>query len=91
MNLTLNLSPELEQYLLKSAQRRGISVEEVTLQMLIGCMQSQEQDSIASGAVCEVWSPFDAFDAAQTMLEVLTGSESLSGNLYHSCSASAGQ
>ena len=71
MNLMLNLSPELEQYLLQSAQRRGISVEEVTLQMLMGCMQSQEQDLIASGAVCEVWSPYDAFDAAQTMLEVL--------------------
>jgi hypothetical protein len=90
MNLTLNLSPELEHYLLLSAERRGISVEEVTLQMLMGCMQSQEQDSIASGAVCEVWSPYDAFDAAQTMLEVLTGSQALPWNLYHSCSASAG-
>ena len=26
MNLTLNLSPELKQYLLQSAQRRGISL-----------------------------------------------------------------
>jgi len=41
MNLTLNLSPELEQYLLQSAERRGISVEEVTLQMLMGCMYAE--------------------------------------------------
>ncbi len=80
MNLILNLSPQLEQYLLQSAQRRGISMEEVTLQMLMGCMQSQEQDLIPSGAVCEVWSPYDAFDAAQTMLEVLTGFKALPGN-----------
>jgi len=75
MNLTLNLSPELEQYLLQSAEWRGLSVEEVTLQILIGCMKSQEQDLIASGAVCEVWSPYDAFDAAQTMLGVLKQSK----------------
>ncbi|MEG4865663.1 MULTISPECIES: hypothetical protein [unclassified Microcoleus] len=45
------------------------------MQILMGCMQSQEQDLIASGAVCDVWSPYDAFDAAQTMLGVLKQSK----------------
>lgn len=60
----LNLSPKLEQYLLQSAEWRGLSVEEVTLQILIGCMQRREQDLLASGVVGEIWSPDDAFDAA---------------------------
>ena len=46
--------------------------------MLMEFMHSQEQNLIASDAVCEVWSPYDAFDAAQTMLEVLTGFQAIS-------------
>lgn len=41
MTLLLNLSSELEEYLLQSAEKCGLSVEEMTLQMLAGCMQEQ--------------------------------------------------
>ncbi|MCF4968937.1 hypothetical protein [Nostoc sp. CMAA1605] len=34
MTLTLNLSPELEQYLVQEANRHGLSVEAVVLQLL---------------------------------------------------------
>ncbi|WP_414526367.1 hypothetical protein [Nodularia chucula] len=34
MTLTLNLPPELEQYLLQEASKQGLSVEAVTLQVL---------------------------------------------------------
>jgi hypothetical protein len=34
MTLTLNLSPELEQYLLQEASQKGLSVEAVALQIL---------------------------------------------------------
>ena len=34
MTLTLNLPPELEQYLLQEANKQGLSVEAVTLQVL---------------------------------------------------------
>lgn len=35
MTLTLNLPPELEQYLLQEANHQGLSVEAVTLQLLM--------------------------------------------------------
>lgn len=34
MTLTLNLSPELEQYLLQEARQRGLSIEALALQLL---------------------------------------------------------
>lgn len=34
MALTLNLTPELEQYLLQAAKQHGLSVEDVALQLL---------------------------------------------------------
>ena len=34
MTLTLNLPPELEQYLLQEAKQQGLSVEAMTLQLL---------------------------------------------------------
>ncbi|QKQ73983.1 hypothetical protein [Nostoc sp. TCL240-02] len=34
MTLTLNLTPELEQYLFQEAKQQGLSVEAVTLQLL---------------------------------------------------------
>jgi hypothetical protein len=34
MTVTLNLSPELEQYLLQEAKQQGLSLEAVTLQLL---------------------------------------------------------
>jgi hypothetical protein len=74
MTLMLNLSPELEQYLMRSAQARGVSVEELTLAMLSEQMVDVTQDLIPAGASCEVWSPYDAFDAAQVMMQALQNS-----------------
>ena len=34
MTLTINLPPELEQYLLQEANQQGVSIEAVTLQLL---------------------------------------------------------
>ena len=39
MTLTLNLSPELEQYLLQEANQHGLSVEEVALQLLSNSLE----------------------------------------------------
>lgn len=75
MTLTLNLPPELEQYLIRSAQQRGISVEELMLAILSERMEDVVQDLIPSGANCEVWSPYDAFDAAKIMMQALQNSE----------------
>jgi hypothetical protein len=74
MTLMLNLSPELEQYLTRSAQERGVSVEELTLAMLLEQMLDVTQDLIPAGASCEVWSPYDAFDAAKIMMQALQDS-----------------
>jgi hypothetical protein len=44
MTLTLNLPPELEQYLLQEAERQGLSVEAMSLQLLAKSLQlSQKQ------------------------------------------------
>ena len=74
MTLTLNLSPELEQYLLRSAQQRSVSVEELTLEMLSEQMADGTQNLIPPGTQCEVWSPYDAFDAAKIMMQALQNS-----------------
>jgi hypothetical protein len=71
MTLMLNLSPELEQYLLRSVQQRGVSVEELTLDMLSEQMEDLTPNLIPAGAECEVWSPYDGFDAAKIMMRVL--------------------
>jgi hypothetical protein len=71
MTLLLNLSPELERYLARSAQQRGVSVEELTLSMLSEQMTDGIQNLIPAGAECEVWSPYDAIDAATIMMRAL--------------------
>jgi hypothetical protein len=75
MTLMLDLSPELEQYLLQSAEQKGLSVEEVTLKILSDCMQNPEQNLILDRSKCEVWSPYDSFSAAETMLRALKQSQ----------------
>jgi hypothetical protein len=65
----------LEQYLIRSAQQRGVSVEELTVAILSERMEDVVQDLIPSGANCEVWSPYDAFDAAKIMMQALQNSE----------------
>lgn len=71
MTLMLDLPPELERYLLQSSEDRGITLEALTLQVLTSMMNGQNQSLIKSGTVCEVWSPYEAFEAADTMLKVL--------------------
>lgn len=45
MTLTLNLSPELEQYLVQEASQHGLSVEVFALQLLTdSIMQKQKQN-----------------------------------------------
>ncbi len=45
MTLSLNLPPELEQYLLQAAQQQGLSVETYTLQILQEYILTQEKQS----------------------------------------------
>ncbi|MBD2168028.1 hypothetical protein H6G04_26945 [Calothrix membranacea FACHB-236] len=45
MTLTLNLPPELEQYLAQEAQQQGLSLEAYTLQILTNHISSQEKQS----------------------------------------------
>ncbi len=71
MTLMLDLPPELEQYLLQSSEERGITMEALTLQVLTSMMDGQKQSLIKAGTVCEVWSPYEAFEAADTMLKAL--------------------
>jgi hypothetical protein len=33
--------------------------------------EAKTEDLVPAGAVCEVWSPYDAFDAAKTMMQAL--------------------
>ncbi|MGD1927732.1 MAG: hypothetical protein ACFB12_02385 [Leptolyngbyaceae cyanobacterium] len=47
MALTLNLPPELEQYLLQEAEQRGLSVEAMTLQLLTQSLQRRQKQAEA--------------------------------------------
>jgi hypothetical protein len=47
MKLTLNLSPELEQYLLQEANRHGLSVETVALQLLTNSVLLKQKQAEA--------------------------------------------
>jgi hypothetical protein len=47
MTLTLNLSPELEQYLLQEAKRQGLSVEALSLQLLTNSIQLKHKQAEA--------------------------------------------
>lgn len=47
MTLTLNLSPALEQYLLQEANRHGLSVEAVALQLLTNSVLLKQKQAEA--------------------------------------------
>ncbi|EDX71819.1 hypothetical protein MC7420_6905 [Coleofasciculus chthonoplastes PCC 7420] len=47
MTLTLNLSPELEQYLLQEANQQGLSVEAVALQLLVSSLLLKQKQTEA--------------------------------------------
>jgi hypothetical protein len=54
MTLTLNLPPELEQYLLQEANKQGLSVEAVTLQVLTDSILLK-QKRVESVQVLQSW------------------------------------
>lgn len=56
MTLTLDLPPELEQYLVQEAERQGVSVEAMTLQLLTKSFQRQRKQT-------------EAFDMLQSWVE----------------------
>ncbi|AOY82992.1 hypothetical protein BJP36_26835 [Moorena producens JHB] len=47
MTLTLNLPPELEQYLLQEANQQGISLEAITLQLLANSILVRQKQAEA--------------------------------------------
>jgi plasmid stability protein len=47
MKLTIDLSPELEQYFLQEANQHGVSVEAIALQILTNCMLLKKQQAEA--------------------------------------------
>lgn len=47
MTLTLNLPPELEQYLAREAEQQGLSVEAMTLQLLTESLQLKQKQAEA--------------------------------------------
>ena len=47
ITLTLNLSPELEQYLLQEANQQGLSLETVALQFLASSILQKQKQSEA--------------------------------------------
>jgi hypothetical protein len=47
MNLTLNLPSEVEQYLLQEANKKGISIESVTLQLLTSFILLRQKQTLA--------------------------------------------
>ena len=54
MTLTLNLPPELEEYLLKEADQQQISIEVMTLQILTQSALSQQKQA-AAVALLQSW------------------------------------
>lgn len=47
MTLTLDLPPELEQYLLQEAEQQGVSIETMTLQLLAKSFQFRQNQAEA--------------------------------------------
>ncbi|MGK7893345.1 MAG: hypothetical protein AB4372_06900 [Xenococcus sp. (in: cyanobacteria)] len=47
MTLTINLPPELEEYLLQEANQQGISIEAVTLQLLTSSILNKQKQTEA--------------------------------------------
>lgn len=48
MTLTLNLPPELEQYLIQEAQQQGLSVEAMTLRLLAKSIAVEQKQAEAA-------------------------------------------
>jgi hypothetical protein len=72
MTLMLDLPPDLEQVLLQTAQEKGVSLEALALQVLTNSIADRQVASlIPPEADCEIWSPYEAFEAAETMMRVL--------------------
>jgi plasmid stability protein len=47
MTLTLNLSPELEQYLFQEANQHGLSVEAIAMQLLTNSISLKQKQTEA--------------------------------------------
>jgi hypothetical protein len=61
MTLTLNLSPELEQYLLQEASQQGLSVEAVALQLLTTSISLKQKQTEAVSLLQSRLNDGDAF------------------------------
>lgn len=70
MTLTLNLPPELEQYLAQEAKRQGLSVETYTLQILQEYILPKEKQSKLVN-VLQSWIDEDDADEQQETGEYL--------------------
>ncbi len=70
MTLTLNLSPELEQYLAQEAKQQGLSVETYTLQILQEYILPKEKQSKLVN-VLQSWIDEDDADEQQETGEYL--------------------
>lgn len=53
MTLTLNLPPELEEYLEQQAQQQGLSIEIITVQLLAESILKQKQEQAVD--VLQTW------------------------------------
>ncbi|WP_035987500.1 hypothetical protein [Leptolyngbya sp. KIOST-1] len=65
MTLTLNLPPELEQYLIQEAQQQGLSVEAMTLRLLAKSIAVEQKQSEAAD-VLQSWIDEDVEDQQAT-------------------------
>lgn len=72
MTLMLDLPPHLEQILCQTAQQQGITAEALALDFLAKAIGDRQIASlIPPGTDCEIWSPYEAHEAAETMMQVL--------------------
>jgi hypothetical protein len=65
MTLTLNLSPELEQYLLQEAKQQGLSVEAVALQLLTNSALLKQKQAEAIDLL-QTWMDEDGAEQQET-------------------------
>ena len=65
MTLTLNLSPELEQYLIQEADQHGLSVEMLALQLLTNSIAIEKKQAEAVD-ILQSWIEDDDIDAQET-------------------------
>ena len=74
MILTLHLPPELERYLLQAAERQGLTIEAMTLELLTKSLQLQQKQSEAIDVLQSWVDDEDAEDQKATgryLIEVL--------------------